>query len=83
MAHSTPASDGVVRPDGTPYAVAKDESDWQSDLTPLEYHVLREACTEAPFVGEYTDTKTQGIYRCRACSAELFRSDAKFDSHCG
>lgn len=83
MAHSTPASDGVVRPDGAPYAVAKDESDWQSDLTPLEYHVLREAGTEAPFVGEYTDTKTQGIYRCRACSAELFRSDAKFDSHCG
>ena len=83
MAHSTPASDGVVRTDGTPYAVAKDESDWQSDLTPLEYHVLREAGTEAPFVGEYTDTKTHGIYRCRACSAELFRSDAKFDSHCG
>jgi len=83
MSHTTPAHDGTTRPDGTPYVVAKDESDWKSELTPLEYHVLREAGTEAPFRGEYTDTKTEGVYRCRACSAELFRSDTKFDSHCG
>ena len=83
MSASTPARDGITRPDGSAYSVARDEADWQRTLTPNEYHVLREAGTEAPFVGEYTDTRTEGVYRCRACSAELFRSDAKFDSHCG
>ncbi len=83
MSHSTPAKDGSSRPDGQAYTVVKDEDAWKSQLSPLEYHVLREAGTEAPFVGEYTDTETEGVYRCRACNAELFRSDHKFHSHCG
>lgn len=63
--------------------VEKTESEWREILTPAEYHVLREAGTEAPFVGEYTDTETEGVYRCRACNAELFKSDHKFHSGCG
>jgi peptide-methionine (R)-S-oxide reductase len=68
---------------GTTPNVVRSESDWRAQLTPAEYRVLREAGTEAPWTGEYTDTKTIGVYQCRACGAELFRSDTKFDSHCG
>jgi peptide-methionine (R)-S-oxide reductase len=63
--------------------VTKTEAQWREQLSPEEYRVLRKAGTEAPWKGEYTDTKTEGVYRCRACGAELFRSDAKFESHCG
>ncbi|WP_461165596.1 peptide-methionine (R)-S-oxide reductase MsrB [Tsukamurella serpentis] len=59
------------------------ESEWRRRLTDAEYRVLRQAGTEAPYTGEYTDTTTAGVYRCRACGEELFRSDAKFESHCG
>ncbi|KQR98727.1 peptide methionine sulfoxide reductase [Williamsia sp. Leaf354] len=72
-AGSTPVSD----------AAGLTDEQWRAKLTPEEYRVLRQAGTEAPFVGEYTDTKTTGVYRCRACDAELFRSDQKFESHCG
>jgi peptide-methionine (R)-S-oxide reductase len=52
-------------------------------LSPSEFRVLRQAGTEAPWTGEYVSTKVKGMYRCRACGAELFASDTKFESHCG
>ncbi|MDT0410092.1 MULTISPECIES: peptide-methionine (R)-S-oxide reductase MsrB [unclassified Streptomyces] len=65
------------------YNVEKSDQEWREELTPNEYAVLRQAGTEPAFVGEYTDTKTKGVYNCRACGAELFTSDTKFESHCG
>ena len=56
---------------------------WRERLSNEEYHGVREAGTEAPFVGEYTDTTTEGVYRCRACGAELFRSTQKIHTSCG
>ena len=67
----------------TTYRVQKTDEQWRAELTPEQYAVLRQAGTERPWTGEYNDTKTEGVYSCRACDAELFRSDTKFDSHCG
>ncbi len=63
--------------------MTKTDEEWRQQLTPAEYAVLRQADTERPWSGDYVETKTEGVYRCKACSAELFRSSEKFDSHCG
>lgn len=63
--------------------VKKSDAEWRAQLTREEYSVLRKAATEPAWSGEYVETKTEGVYRCRACQAELFRSSEKFDSHCG
>ncbi len=65
------------------YPVDKTDAEWRERLQDDEYHVLRRAGTERAFTGEYTDTESEGVYACRACGHELFRSDHKFHSHCG
>ena len=59
------------------------EDELKAKLDPLSYDVLRNGATERPFTGEYTDSETVGIYRCKACNSELFRSETKFHSGCG
>jgi peptide-methionine (R)-S-oxide reductase len=68
---------------GREYAVQLSEDQWRGRLAPREYEVLRGAGTEQAFSGEYWDEHAQGVYSCRACGAELFRSREKFDSRCG
>ena len=53
------------------------------ELTPEEYHVMREGGTEAPFSGAYVNHHETGMYTCRACGSSLFSSNAKFDSGTG
>ena len=65
------------------YPVTRTDEQWRAELSKEEYAVLRKAGTERPGTGEYLHTTTEGVYSCRACGNELFRSDTKFDSHCG
>ena len=64
-------------------SVQKTDEQWKAELSAEEYAVLRQAATERPWTGPLLDEHRVGIYRCRACGAELFRSETKFESHCG
>jgi peptide-methionine (R)-S-oxide reductase len=61
----------------------KSEDEWRRELTPEQYHILREKGTERAFTGEYAHSKEKGVYRCAACGEELFSSDTKYDSGSG
>ena len=63
--------------------VAKTDEEWKKSLTPEQYEVCRKKGTERPFSGKYNDCKDKGVYKCYCCGAELFDSDAKFDSGTG
>ena len=63
--------------------VVKTEAEWRTSLDPEQYRILREKGTEAPFSGEYDHVFEPGTYHCAGCGAELFSSDAKYDSGCG
>ena len=65
------------------YRVNKTEEQWREELTEFEYHVLREAGTERAYTGELLEEGRIGTFYCKGCNAELFKSETKFDSHCG
>ena len=54
-----------------------------NELTPEEKYIIEEKGTERPFTGEYNDHYLPGVYTCRKCNAELYRSESKFKSGCG
>ncbi|WP_010519756.1 peptide-methionine (R)-S-oxide reductase MsrB [Croceivirga radicis] len=65
------------------YPINKSEADWQKELDPDAYYVLRQKGTERPFTGTYNLHFEDGDYHCKACGAKLFESNNKFESGCG
>jgi peptide-methionine (R)-S-oxide reductase len=73
----------VSKEDGMSDKALRTEEEWREQMTPEQYQVMRGKGTEPPFTGKYVHSKEEGVYRCGACGAELFRSETKFDSGTG
>jgi peptide-methionine (R)-S-oxide reductase len=65
------------------YEVSKSNDEWKQQLDPESFAVLRQAATERAWTGELLDEKRAGLYTCKGCGNELFKSGTKFDSGCG
>ena len=63
--------------------ITKSPAEWRQELSPEQYHILREKGTERAFTGKYYDSKEEGVYRCAACGQELFSSETKYESGSG
>jgi peptide-methionine (R)-S-oxide reductase len=63
--------------------VTRPDAEWRKELTSEQFEITRKKGTEPAFTGEYWDNHEQGVYLCRCCGTELFRSDHKFDSGTG
>jgi len=84
---STPAQINVYSAEKggfiTSETVIKTEEEWKKQLTPEQYHILREKGTEKAFTGKYANFHEHGIYRCAACGLDLFRAEDKYESGTG
>lgn len=63
--------------------MVKSDAEWRAQLTPMQYNITRRRGTERPFAGAYLEPREAGVYRCVCCGAELFASEAQFDSGTG
>ncbi|CAI5758736.1 unnamed protein product [Candida verbasci] len=64
--------------------MSKSEQEWKAILSPQQFRVLRQGGTEAPYIGEYTNTPaSDGFYNCAGCNQPLYKADTKFKAHCG
>ena len=81
--HTEKPPESAVTPIQTEGVVKKSDSDWKTELSPMEYKVLRKKGTERPFTGDLLDENRDGVYTCAACGEALFESETKFNSGTG
>jgi peptide-methionine (R)-S-oxide reductase len=78
-----PLSDAAIAESTPKKKIEKTDAEWRAELTPEQYHIMREKGTERPFTGALVNNHADGLYHCGACNAPLFKSDAKFESGSG